>query len=221
MNCPWHAYYGYVRDSLELLYYIAGIAIAIAAYIGLKQISLTKRIAESNATRESVKLAADQCKYFAEVVVPALTRVVKEYQDKKLTFLSVTRNFKVHNLELVEATNFDVAAIGKELGQIPIAIEYLNFVEAFAIPFAAGVATDDIGFRETAVPFCVGVFYCLPILMYLRITQQVNFPSIMTLFSRWLTRLAKEQMETWAKQLKENLKNMGGPNVPPEIGTKL
>src|SRR5690242_154478 len=59
------------RAILETLCFVSGIVIAIAAVVALGQIRLTKQIAKSNARRESVRFAADLCKYFAEMVVPA------------------------------------------------------------------------------------------------------------------------------------------------------
>ncbi|MFZ0859893.1 MAG: hypothetical protein WAN18_04370, partial [Candidatus Sulfotelmatobacter sp.] len=51
------------------------------------------------------------------------------------------------------------------------AVTYLNALEAFAIPFAAGVADEDIGYRETARPFCQGALAYMPVIFQLRATN--------------------------------------------------
>jgi hypothetical protein len=65
-----HGWFATLRDILELLYFVSGIAIAVAAFWGLKQLQISKQIARTNATREAIKLAADQCRHYAETSVP-------------------------------------------------------------------------------------------------------------------------------------------------------
>jgi len=74
------------RSIFELLYFASGIAIAVFAFLGLRQIKLgleqlktTKEIAKTNAKRESVKFASDQCRYMAEQCVPLRTALATEY----------------------------------------------------------------------------------------------------------------------------------------------
>jgi hypothetical protein len=77
-----------IRAALELLYFISGIAMAVAAILALGQIRLTKQIATGNARRESVKLAADLCRYFAESVVPLWIKANDDYTRLGLKCLS-------------------------------------------------------------------------------------------------------------------------------------
>ena len=87
-------WYPTVRAVLELLYFASGIGILVAALFGLKQVrvaaqqlKLTKEIADSNARRESVKYAANQCSYFAKEVMPAFEKIVAEYKEHNLRSL--------------------------------------------------------------------------------------------------------------------------------------
>src|SRR5580698_8437717 len=75
-------------NILQGLYYIAGIAIAVAAFIGLGQLSLTREIAKTNAKREAVKYAAERCQYFAEHTVPEHSTMASAYARLRLTFLT-------------------------------------------------------------------------------------------------------------------------------------
>ena len=214
-----HGCFTLIRGWLEIAYFLSGIIIAGAAIYGLTQISLTKKIWERNANRENIKLAIDHCKYFAAVVIPALTAAGQEYERQHLTFLAVKRQFNVTNGELT-CPNFDAVVVAQQMLQFPSAVTYLNTVEGFAIPFTAGVADDEIGFRETAPSFCAGVLSCLPILMSLKIQQGVRYHSTLTLFERWYKRLVAEAIASSLKQLQDTLKALGGPNAQ-EPGTNL
>jgi hypothetical protein len=201
-----------IRSVLEIAYFVSGIIIAVAALYGLKQISLTKKIWERNAKRENVKLAIETCRYFAHDAVPALTAEAQDYQRQRLTFSAVKRQFNIANGELT-CPNFDAAFVAQQTRQFDSAIAYLNIIEGFAIPFTAGVADDEIGFRETAPSFCAGILLNLPVLMSIKLQQGVKFQSSLILFERWYRRLVAEAVASSLKQLQDIQKAMGGPNV--------
>ncbi len=76
---------------LEGLYYAAGIAIAVAAFIGLGQLRLTREIAKTNAQREALKFAAERCQYFAEHTVPEHSKMAQAYFRARLTRICRTQ----------------------------------------------------------------------------------------------------------------------------------
>jgi hypothetical protein len=59
-----------IKSILEAAYFLAGIAIAVAAFKGLKQLDVTREIAKQNALREALKFATERCQYFADGVDP-------------------------------------------------------------------------------------------------------------------------------------------------------
>jgi len=196
-----------VRAILELLYFVAGIVIAVAAVLALKQIGLTKQIAKTNARRESVKLAAELCKYFAETVARAWTEANEDYRKLGLKFLGVVPPqgqpaFLIQNGEIV-SHHFNLKQLAEELPRINSAITYLNVLEAFAIPFAAGVADEDIGYRETARPFCQGVQLFMPVIFQLRAENKGRFESIVKLYTMWNQRLVLETVAPVMKVMQQ------------------
>ena len=206
--------YTVIHDVLEWLYYLSGIALAILAALGLRQIGLaseqlrlTKEIAEANKKRESVKLAAEQCRYFAEEVVPALDHLIKEcvrlgIQGFKLP-VQQQPHFVVQDGE-IKQVNVNLAVLQGEWNKIcMVAVAYLNKAESFAIPFAAGVADDAIGFQETAATFCTGISSCLPAIWLLKQTQNVPFHSVLTLYCIWNNRLAADRVAPVLKGMQE------------------
>jgi hypothetical protein len=82
--------------------------------------------------------------------------------------------------------NVDPPLVKREIAQIEIEVlKYLNGLEYFAILFAAGVADEDIGYRETALAFCQGVDLCMAALFHLRSQNQSRYDSTMKLFEIW------------------------------------
>jgi hypothetical protein len=200
------------RSVLEVLYFISGVGIFVAACYAAKQVSIASRqlklakgIAEANSRRESVKLAAQSCKSFADEVVPAFQKFADKYRELNLTFLTPDAEpwFVLRDGEFQKAT-YDINKIAPHWEMIvKDMVGYLNQAEAFAIPFAAGVADDKIGFQETAVAFCSAVGECMPAVYFLRKTKNIRYPSLLTLFCIWNNRLAAEAMAPLAKQMQD------------------
>lgn len=179
-----------LREILESLYFCAGIVIAVAAIFGLRQLKITRDIARTNAQREALKFAAERCQYFAENTVSAYATLRQEYVRLKLTFLSRPLTWRVQKGEILDC-NVDTNLLDRETPQVDEAImRYLNSLEAFAIPFAAGVADDDLGFQETALGFCNLVKEIMPVLFQMRRKRIARYESTVKLFELWNIRLA-------------------------------
>src|ERR1700735_4599151 len=66
----------YLRLCLEMLYFASGIALALAAFIGLRQLRISKdniaaitETAKISARREAFRLAAEQCaRYYSQII---------------------------------------------------------------------------------------------------------------------------------------------------------
>src|SRR5713101_853400 len=110
---PQTGWFAVARAVLELLYFASGVGILAAACYGLKQLKLTRDIADANSKREAVKLAAVQCRYFAEQAVPALNDMFVEYRKSRLTFLAPQQQqpaFVLKEGEFVQA-KYDIKVI--------------------------------------------------------------------------------------------------------------
>jgi hypothetical protein len=98
-TCGWFAA---VRAVLELLYFASGIAIAVAAFLALEQLKVSKQIAKDNAKiakdnagREAFKLAAHECRIYAQEVLPLQQKFIAEYHRLGLTCLSTLLTFRI------------------------------------------------------------------------------------------------------------------------------
>lgn len=193
------------RAVLELLYFASGIAIAIIAFIALRQVkaaaaqvkiaseqlNLTREIASTDAKREAAKLALEQCGYFAEKYVPAFIAFVDKYRVQNLTFLEFRQRpnelqFIIQGGEFKNANCCDTALYQRESALVQMELlAALNGLEFFAIPFAAGVADEDIGYRETALAFCEGLSFLMAALYHLRSQNRGRYDSAIRLFEVW------------------------------------
>lgn len=90
-----------IHPLLEALYYISAVALAILVFKGLEQVKISRKIARVNAKRTAFKLAAEECKYFAEDVVPAYTKIISETATLKLQSFT-NPQLKIENGEIVE-----------------------------------------------------------------------------------------------------------------------
>jgi hypothetical protein len=206
----------YVRQALELLYYLSGIVIAIAAIRGLSQLTITREIARVNAKREAYKLAADECRNFAAVVVPLQGTFDAHMQGKNLQSL-LNPHFVIENGEIANH-NFNLALLNSEypIMGYPL-VSFLNAIEAFAIFFASGVATEEIGYRETGTSFCSYVERLMPAIFMMR-SINVRYESTIKLYEIWHGRQEREKISAQMRELESAAKRLPNERIKP-IGT--
>jgi hypothetical protein len=192
-----------LRAVLELLFFISNIVIAAAVVYGLKQIALTKKIATSDARRESLKFAAERCQYYADHCVPADTKLRSQHQPLNLTYLATGRvPFSIVEGE-IRTQFFNDKVWTPEFMRAGVLIaDCLNSLEAFAIPFAAGVADDELGYQEAASSFCQLVEQHIAMIVLFR-RMGPRYESTIRLYDRWKSRLVAQQTEGQLKKLQE------------------
>ena len=70
-----------LRPILELLYFASGPLLAIAAFIGLRRLTLTKKNAKINARREAYAIAASQVQRYLETIIPLQNKLYVKIQE--------------------------------------------------------------------------------------------------------------------------------------------
>ncbi len=195
-----------LRAILEVLYFVAGIAIAGAAFWGLQQIRLTKQIATKNAKREDLKFAAERCQYYADTVVDLWVKLNAEHERLKLTVFTTPIRFEVVNGEIELSGKLNIPDVNKQTLQVGFPLlAYMNSLEAFAIPFAAGVADDDLGFQETARAFCESVQRIIVAFVISRMVGP-RYESCIRLYDCWSKRLKTDDLRKQMKDLEGKIK---------------
>jgi hypothetical protein len=145
-----------------------------------------------------------------------------EYKRLNLTFLTKPSQWKIENGEIVNH-NFDLKILAAEMIAMDASmINLLNSLEAFAIPFVAGVADEDLGFQETAMAFCQVVRLCMPAFFHQRNIGAARYESAIKLFTLWNNRLVanaivptKKHMDNVAKQMDELTKSVAKEKIKP------
>jgi hypothetical protein len=205
-----------VHRLLEDLYFIAGIAIALLAAIGLRQLTLTRSglqltqsLAQDGQRREALKLATDQCRYFAEMLLPEWKKLNERlaagaYRHVIQGVDLLNPRFTVKN-NFIAIPNFDQKRTLDELHRLE-AIDFMNLIEAFAIFFGTGMATDDVGYYETGIPFLQIMQQFMPAFLAIRQAQSGRYLSAVSLYERWQARYIKEQLTFIRNTLDERIK---------------
>lgn len=207
-----------VRPILEAIYFISSVGVLIGVWVAVRQLRLTRKIADTNVRRESTKLATDQCRYLAEVVIPAFDRFRSKYSSAKLTFLSRKLNegqplIQLKNGEFANP-NHDPTAVRNEWKTIEAElVEYLNFCEYFALPFAAGVADEKVAFPVAALPFITTVNTGIIGIYQLRATGAGRYESTLKLYLVWFMRLASAAAASAVPQMEQVIKNAAANKI--------
>jgi hypothetical protein len=228
----WHYVWLCIKSVAEFLYFVAGLVISGAAIYAAKQVKLayvqlqiaseqlrtTKDISTATARRESVKLASEHCRYYAEHVLPAYDAALNKYNNQHCTFLNpVPTPQGVPPAPAFVINNGDFGQVNYDLNRITAEqwnavrtefVNVLNKLEAFAIPFAAGVADDATGFQETAPAFIANLNYLIPAVYYLRQTQGVRYASILKLFNIWNNRVAGNALRPLLQPLLQGIQRV-------------
>ncbi|HXL22493.1 MAG TPA: hypothetical protein VOA78_08510 [Candidatus Dormibacteraeota bacterium] len=227
MLSPEPAWYIILHRTLECLYYVSGIAVAVLVAFGLRQIRitseqlrLTKEIAELAKKRESVKFAAAQCSYFAATVVPQLAQLNSLCHASKVTCFDLPRREPNIPLTISEIDrphpSFDLKQVQAPWDHIGYAASNcLNSLESFAIPFAAGVADDAVGFQETSALFCDSIHRYLPMIWHIRLTQDARYPSALTLYCNWENRRQAERAAPLVKRVQALAESIDKNKIEP------
>ncbi len=214
-----------INEVLQTIYLIcAGPVILYIAIKGLGQIraarentNVTKENSQIQSKREAYKLAGEQCRYFAETIIPLSCDFDKEQKEMNNLFFEkfvVTINKERLDVSLKgQITENDLQSINKS----KYIQDLLNKLEGFAVFFATGVADEKVGFITTGRCYCSIVEKLIPLIAP-RI-KQGYFLNISILFVTWKNRSITEDVKMKQKELAKQLEQTSSINIPT-IGTK-
>jgi hypothetical protein len=194
-----------IHPVLESLFFLATLAIAWFAYRGLEQLRIAKDTARISARREAFKLAAEECRTFADRVIPLTWDIVGQVNGLQLvsfanpTFTVTKGDFTNHN--------FSDKQIEADLRKVNV-IPAINSLEGFAIFFASGIAEESIGYRETGRAFCDLTAKLMPAIYLLRKQGQARYHCTLELYELWLNKLNSEALTKTEASLATSLANI-------------
>lgn len=175
-----------IKDILEIPYLLSGPVLAYFAYRALDQISLSERLAKENAKRDSIKLTAEECRYYSEKIIP----LANEFDDL----------IKKHNLEIfikskvhVENNEIKVSSPAAHHTMDKAPDEFfenitalINSLSSFSTFFVSGVADERLAYKTTGTTYCRTVTKLAPMLVNLANKTHEN--NILQLYIIWKNR---------------------------------
>jgi hypothetical protein len=140
----------------------------------------------------------------------------------KCTFRQMSAKCSVKNGEINTSLGFNRAVFDSESGRLRMEIPtFLNTLEAFAIPFVARVADDDLGYQETGISFCAMVREILVLLYHSREQNYSGrYESTVKLYERWNDRRIAEELGQNLKNAEQAAKRVAKPDKIDPLGTE-
>ena len=171
----------------ELGYFIAGIALAIAAWYGLKQISISKADIEERKKRAAMEKAMEYYELYESKFTPLIDEFDKECAEKGLDI----GGYK-------QLEQFDESGIPPGFTQRRSIIlswfQAFNVLETIATAFIIGLADENVGYSLFGPSFVRQVYRIHDIIVRNRKFQE--FPRWMEmtikLYNKWAPKYQKE-----------------------------
>jgi hypothetical protein len=213
-----------LKDFLEILYYLSGPVLVIVAIYGLKQIKISsQQIKETRETRkisskrEAYNIAAEQCKYYIETIIPLLNKLDEIIDVKKLEYFEKSEII-IDNEKIAVKPYMTNGALDKVFNECLEEMHtVINCIESFSVYFVSGVAADIVGFNTLGRTYTNSVRKLLPIII--PFGKDGSFKHTKGLFTAWNARIDKEALLKEKEEVEKKIKNQRTISINT-IGTK-
>ncbi|ACL74461.1 DUF4760 domain-containing protein [Ruminiclostridium cellulolyticum] len=176
-------FYSCIKEILNWLYTLSGIAVTLTIFIGIKQVRHMQKDSADNLYRQSIDKAVEYITRFSEITLPAL----KDYQAKianknpKTWSKKSEYSFEVSDEERELLYKIDIIEIGK-LGIFKI----INELEILSIGVNTGMINDETVFGCIGKLFCEAVESTYDAICYFRVVENAGlFNNIEKLYKEW------------------------------------
>lgn len=165
----------------------------IGLWVAYRQYKHSLNLARTTERRAAVELASRECAHYGSVLMKQLADLIQKIEESGCEYLKHSKVIKEDQqlkLDATAVTEEDRQKLKKHLTEIMCV---LNSLEGFAIPFASGVADDEIGFMECGHSF-VKIFeerfplYCVSNLEH-------YYKASQNLYWRWKKRFDQAELE--------------------------
>jgi hypothetical protein len=205
--------YNQLRSILELLYFASGPIVAAAAIVGLLQLVIAKRAAETANRRAAYELAIAEIKQFTTNIVPlsdAFRRKLEKSDD-----YTVEKEVTIQGDSIVVSDPRGCKELHLILASTEGDLENLvNLLESFALAFTSGVASERIAFNSVGHLYCQIVSGLSPYLV--RVTpHRHKEDAILGLYIVWRQRIERHRALSQQEELQERLRNNPDGTIEP------
>ena len=130
-----------ILPYFEILYYLCSFGLLIVAIIGLKQFVLTRRIAKANSRRDALKVSAEQCKNYADNILPLVRILLSKTHKLKMkeAFSVSVKNSTIQVKRESPLTDSDYKAFQEVYSDFANAF---NAIESFSQYLTSGLADE-------------------------------------------------------------------------------
>jgi hypothetical protein len=204
------------RDWFEIAYFVATVLMALAAWVALKHLKIAKATLEQaqrdlqvRSKREAVSLAIELCReYGTDFGKRYEAEMVDLHKNGFVFFRWPMSDLEFAHSSIVNRQEADqwVLQFTKNRALALRAVAILNELEAFALPFAGGVADEEVAYPVIGKLFIDAVLGFAPYLITLRDDKDRNiisgkFPNTVALFRLWYARSGRAELDEKQKQL--------------------
>ncbi|MFD2697809.1 hypothetical protein ACFSQ0_07375 [Mesonia sediminis] len=189
---------------LEIINYIATIILVIVAIIGLQQLKISKETRKITSKREAFKIAAEQCNFYLEKIIPEINKLNKVIEKKELDFFSKSQvNIDGEKISVVPYTENDSIErlIDKGIDEV---MTVSNLLESFSLYFVSGVASEEVGFNTVGNTFVYSVKNYLP--FYISMSNSGAYKHTLSLFVNWNNKIELEKLNKEKDKIEKKLK---------------
>lgn len=186
-------YMNYATAIIDTVVKLVAVCGGVSICVGVWQYRHSVKIAKMNERRASVELAARECAHYGAVLMKEFTNLRQNLEKSGCEYL---KHYKI--VEEGEQLKFDASTVTAEDRKkiephLPEIICVLNKLEGFAIPFATGVADDDVGFMECGRSFVTIVENNLGLYSFTNLNHY--YLSSQTIYGRWKKRINGQEIE--------------------------
>jgi hypothetical protein len=189
--------------------------------VATDQLELSRKDIILRSRRESLSIALEQCKRFAESIVPNFDKLHREMVNQKKYLpppVETDPNFPVIPAEMdpqgakLWGTDHDLRM------QI---VNVLNELESFAMYFACDLADEQTAFVPTAQTFCSECEYLRWFIGVFRPKEGVKlYQNVVKLYGLWKPRLERTVLEEQSKLLDQKKKQLPADKPGNPLGTQ-
>lgn len=188
----------------EIAYYISNLILVIVAVIGLYQLKISKDTRKITSKRAAFQIAAEQCNFYIEKIIPMMNQLDDIIEQKKIDFFSKDNTIIDWN-KIKFSPSFNRESTEKLLNHcIPEITSIANMLEIFSLYIISWVASDKIAFNTVGNTFIHSLKTYLP--FYLVTSDGWNYKHTMTLFINWNNKIEKEKLVNKKKEIEKKLK---------------
>lgn len=217
-----------IKEIIEYLYYISGAAIAIIAFLGLKQLNIgleqlnvTKMDIDIRSKREAALIAINQTEIFCNEIIPAqddLYLKLKKYDfpiysTDKVIFDPKDKSYKGY-LDQHSKARRKLDDEDLYVGIIKSELYLCNKLEAIATYFITRIADERIAFISIGKTYCKNVKQLSFIISKLS-SESGYFKNLIKLYEIWDSRISLHKLEEESKRISEELKAVNPEVIKP------